>query len=152
MRSLVIVMLAARFAAAQPGMVPPASAYQPASTSDDREVPNVGGAMVGDALVGFGLGQAIEGRWGETGWIFTFGETIATGVFFDGLARMSCTYAPSHIRECGDGNGLALGGAIALTVLRVAGFIDTSVGPLRHNARVRAIRARLEPNGLAFRF
>jgi hypothetical protein len=160
MRSLVIVMIACRVAAAQPGNVPPAYAYQPALTSDDRdllasgEIPNVGAAIAVDAFVGFGIGQAIEGRWGETGWIFTFGETIATGVFFDGLMR-SFTCGPSpRDRQCSSENGLALGGALALTVLRVWGFIDTTVGPLHHNARVRALRARLEPNagGLALRF
>ncbi len=162
MRSLIIVAIACRLAAAQPGNVPPAYAYQPALTSDDREllasgeIPNVGGAMVADAFVGFGLGQAIEGRWGETGWIFTFGETIATAVFFDGLVRtFDCGPTPSlGVRRCPSDNGLALGGAIALTVLRVWGIVDTTVGPVHHNARLRALRARLEPNagGLALRF
>jgi hypothetical protein len=162
MRSLVIVVIACRLAAAQPGNVPPAYAYQPALSSDDRgllasgEIPNVGAAIAADALVGFGIGQAIEHRWSETGWIFTFGETIATAVFFDGLVRtVDCGFPPSqHERQCSNDNNLALGGAIALTVLRVWGFLDTTVGPVHHNARLRALRARLEPSagGLALRF
>jgi hypothetical protein len=158
MKHLVIAMLACRLAAAQPGNVPPAYAYQP--SPDDREllasgeIPHVGGAMVADAFVGFGLGQAIEGRWSETGWIFTFGETIATAVFFDGLAQTICTGPSPRCGNNSNANGLALGGALALTVLRVWGFIDTSVVPLRHNARLRELRARLEPStgGLALRF
>jgi hypothetical protein len=160
MRHLAIAMITCRLAAAQPSNVPPAYAYQPALSNDDREllaageIPHVGGAMVADAFVGFGLGQAIEGRWGETGWIFTFGETIATAVFFDGLAQTICTAPNSRCGNNSSANGIALGGALALTVLRVWGFVDASVGPLRHNARVRELRARLEPSasGLAFRF
>ena len=70
-------------------------------------------------------------------------------------AVSNCDFAPSQVgRHCSDGNGLALGGAIALTVLRVWGVVDTAVGPSRHNARLRALRARLEPSagGLALRF
>ena len=83
-----LVAVLAGSAAAQPGLTPPSYAYAgppPLSlqlTDDDVKLLNRGeisddrwlGGGVASVLVGFGVGQAIEGRWGETGWIFTLGE------------------------------------------------------------------------------
>lgn len=107
----------------------------------------VGGVLV-DGLVGYGLGQAFQHRWTETGWIFTLGEGGATIGFFAGMAQSlsQCFEAPGlpH-HSCSTGNSLMLGSAIALTVFRVASMIDAGVGPARHNARVRALRGRVLP-------
>src|SRR5262245_13896284 len=36
---------------------------------------------VASLFFGLGLGQAVQGRWTETGWIFTLGEGVTAGMF-----------------------------------------------------------------------
>ncbi len=68
----------------QPGMVPAPYAYQP--TPEEQSLLasgyiNDGTMLAGGAvafLLGFGIGQGVEGRWHDTGWIFTLGESVAT--------------------------------------------------------------------------
>lgn len=158
MRSLIVpaVIASTGVAAAQPGMVPPAYSYQPAQplSDDDRallergEISHdqiVGGAVL-EGVFGFGLGQAYQHRWTQTGWIYTFGEAGSFVTFMDGVFEgiRQCD-GPRHGGPCSAGSGVALGGAIALFAFRVIGTIDAAVVPRWHNAKVRALRARLAP-------
>ena len=45
----------------------------------------VTGGVIG-TITGFGVGQAIHGRYWKTGWIFTLGEGAGLGLFFVGTA------------------------------------------------------------------
>lgn len=106
------------------------------------------GGMLGTFL-GFGLGHAAQGRYGELGWIFTAGEIASMTAMFTGLVRcLNGEYESNDdvvIRNNGcQGNEatLLIGGAIGFMVFRTWEMIDSWVGPTRHNARVRAARAK----------
>jgi hypothetical protein len=104
---------------------------------------------VASVFLGFGIGQLIEGRWTESGWIFTLGESAS-------LLAISMAYVEGH-RDCGqygcNGNPwitgyLGLVGLIGLAAFRGCGIRDAHLGPHRHNERVRELRRRLgQPPG-----
>lgn len=93
--------------------------------------------------LGFGIGQAIQGRWSSDGWKFTLGEGASLAALLVGIATIW--------QDCGidevcrdDGGGLLLvGGVIGLGVFRVWSVVDAFGVPPGHNRRVRAIRARM---------
>src|SRR5512146_1511966 len=114
--ALALVMIGAGAAAAQPGMTepqpppppgsygpPPAGyapmpyAYQPPVqlTPEERELLDQGeisdGQHIGGGamalFVGLGVGQAVQGRWHDTGWIFTLGEPVAVTIMMIGVAE-----------------------------------------------------------------
>ncbi len=95
---------------------------------------HVGGGFV-SLVVGFGLGQAIQGRWADDGWKFTVGEGAAlvgmiagTQVGFD---------------SGGDIPLLFMGSALVFLGLRLWDIYDAVAEPPRHNARVRMLRVQL---------
>ncbi len=99
-----------------------------------------GGQIVGGALMsawlGFGLGQAIEGRWSDTGWKFALGEAGAVTLILAGA-----------FRDCGDGDcnpneTMITIGVVGYVVLRGWQFIDVFTGASSHNNRVRELRIR----------
>jgi hypothetical protein len=134
---------------------PPAYAYQPevALTADDQAVLAQGEIedtqVIAGGLVAFGLGlgaaQAIEGRWLDKGWIFTFGEPIALTVLMAGVVKSVSSDCPasSGCQSGGDGTGTMIAGLIGYGVLRIWGFADAVIAPSLHNDRVRALRQRL---------
>ncbi len=98
----------------------------------------IGGAVAA-GLLGGGLGQAIEGRWYETGWIFTAGEPVflATGII--GISQCPET-------RCGGApRAVALVGFVGYAGLRLWGFFDAVLAPRKHNRRIRALRERAVP-------
>ena len=140
---------------AQPGqtpVLPPANTYQPAITlsANDQALLNIGeitdgqriGGVAAAFFVGLGLGQIVEGRWSDTGWIFTFGEIASVGLVVHGAAEALSTCGPGH-GNCGGNNGWLLGGMLALCTFRVWEVIDAAVVPQRHNARLRALKVRM---------
>jgi len=150
-------LLVARVASAQPSLTQPMWPPPPPQlvlSEDDRELLargeidgtqtalGVGGAV----FIGLGVGQAIEGRWSDTGWIFTFGEPAAMVVAVVGLASsFSCDGGPnqSHCGNQHSAEALAIGGLIGLVGLRVWEIGDSYFGPMRRNDRVRDLRLRL---------
>lgn len=172
--SLLALLLTAEVASAQPGVTPPGASPEgaacsvctvpqhyvvqsPRLTRAEAEILNEGeissGQHVGGALaawsVGFGLGHAIQGRWGKKGWVFTVGESLSLGMVF---------YALQNVKgECLDidapGNyycepdsprslNVALGAGLAFAGLRVWEIVDSLSGPAEHNRKVRELRAR----------
>ncbi len=128
MRSLALLialsLVSVTTAAAQPAMMP-MTAEEPI----DAEIgtgAHVGG-VVANVFIGFGLGQAIQGRWTETGWMFTLGTAVTLGAFFGGT---------------GGNATLALAGMVGFGVVYGLGIYDAAAGPSRHNARVREERMR----------
>jgi len=108
------------------------------------------GAYVGGGLTatffGFGIGQAIQGRWDDTGWIFTLGEGGSVALMVYGWAKAwdcSDTYGNDDQRCQDRGVTLFFGGLLALSGFRIWEIVDAWVAPPRHNARVRELRARI---------
>lgn len=102
------------------------------------------GGVVVNWLVGFGLGQAIQGRWDETGWIFTLGEAVTFGALIYGLSQ-SCLLFCTEEQE--DRNRevapLLIGGLIGYLGFHIWSIADAAIGPAKHNRKVRELRMRL---------
>jgi hypothetical protein len=113
---------------------------------------HLGGGLAA-LFVGFGVGQAVQGRWGRKGWIFTVGELGSMAVMFYGLfsAFDNCAAADSDPyasdtscdRAFSRGFGLMLGGMLALSVFRVWETVDAFVAPPQHNRELLELRTRL---------
>jgi hypothetical protein len=106
------------------------------------------GQIVGGGLIavffGFGLGQAVEGRFGDTGWIFLLGEGASYGALIAGLvdALGDCATSDTQCHH-GSGAGLLVAGMVGFLVFHVWGAVDAFTGPADHNRRVRDLRMRL---------
>lgn len=92
------------------------------------------GGGVASIFFGFGLGQAIQGRWSERGWLFTVGESASVVAMVVGITQ--------SIANDGD-PWLFIGGYIALLGFRIWGAVDAFVEPPKHNQRVRLLRMKL---------
>jgi hypothetical protein len=95
----------------------------------------VGGAVAA-GLVGFGSGQAIQGRWRRTGWIFSAAEPAALAVGIIGLWQCpdeGCS---------GLSQAAALTGFLGFIGLRAWGFFDAVIAPGNHNRRLQRLRVR----------
>jgi hypothetical protein len=106
------------------------------------------GAVIADVVVGYGVGQAIEGRWRETGWQLAIGDTAFSGVFMVGLMAAALPHGPGcHEPGCAGTqihtNAAMIIGLVGLGLVRTAGAIDAVVGANDHNRRVRELRARV---------
>jgi hypothetical protein len=137
--------------------VPPPYAYQPQQiqlTAEDAELlqrgeisdgQHLGGGVVA-IMFGFGIGQAIQGRWSDTGWIFTLGETASIVALVAGAVK-SLDNCPLLENQCtnnnNDGEGLLIAGVVGIVVFRTWEVVDAFMGPVKHNARVRDLRMRL---------
>jgi hypothetical protein len=97
------------------------------------------GGVAANWLFGFGIGQAIQGRWSDTGWIFTLGEAAGITLIVAGAVR-SCFGC-----EGGDNDGAALviGGAIGYVAFHIWSIVDAATGPANHNRKVRALKQRV---------
>jgi hypothetical protein len=154
-KHLVAIALVAATAHAQ---VPAPSAYQPRLDPDDQRVLDIGEISNGRQVLGtvlaiwpgFGLGQAVEGRWHERGWIFTLGEAGSLGVY---AVAASCAFTKGQ--SCSDtAYDIAVVGVISLAAFHVAGILDAAIAPPFHNHRLHELRARIAPaqGGIALRF
>jgi hypothetical protein len=98
-------------------------------------------------FIGFGSGQAIQGRWSDTGWIFTLGETASFVAMIAGAIRVVETCGSEHDVETdcssAEGGPLLIAGALGITVFRIWGTVDAFSGPVSHNRRVRELKYRL---------
>jgi len=141
--------------------VPPPYAYQPQPvqlTADENELLQQGeisdgqhvGGGVAALFFGFGIGQAVQGRWTETGWIFTLGEGASVVALFSGFVKVlqsdNCDSSgdPVPVSSCHrDGEGLLWAGLIGYLVFHTWEVVDAFIGPPKHNAKVRALKMRL---------
>jgi len=113
---------------------------------------HLGGGLAA-LFVGFGVGQAVQGRWSRKGYIFTIGEGVSIAVMFYGVFSFvdRCAAAdadPSASdtacdRALSRGFGLMLGGMLALSVFRVWETVDAFVAPPQHNRELLELRTRL---------
>lgn len=112
---------------------------------------HLGGGVV-SLFFGFGVGQAVQGRWSQKGYIFTFGEAASFGAMIYGMVTLvSACHGNDDLyyeeycdrRDERRGATLLIGGALALGVFRIWEVVDAFTGPAEHNRQVRALRARL---------
>lgn len=157
--AILIVLGLTGAAAAQPGnqppypppppYAPPAHGYVPVQLSlEEQQLLAKGeislGAHAGGValnwLFGFGVGHAVQGRWGERGWIFTLGELGSVAAIVYGVTRI-CTGCDD--RQNDDALTLVFGGLLAYAGFHIWSIADAAIGPARHNDRVRALKLRL---------
>jgi hypothetical protein len=98
-------------------------------------------------FVGWGIGQAVEGRWHDTGWIFSLGESASLAAIIGGaIGIVNCEGVDPAQTSCTGGDamsgGFLIGGLIALTGFRIWEVVDAFVGPSGHNERVHELRRR----------
>ena len=136
--------------------VPPPYQYQPVQiTTDEQDLLNqgeitdnrhVGGILV-SLFFGLGIGQAVQGRYGDTGWIFTVGETASTVALFVGVFKtLDHCFDTIDDHTCNNdstGSVLLIGGFVGLAAFRIWEIVDAITGPPKHNARLRELRMRL---------
>ena len=109
-----------------------------------------GGAL--GTLFGFGIGQAVQGRYLDTGWIFTVGEVGSLGLMVAGASdsTIGCATSYSYYSTCTSrvDSKLALG-LVAFVVVRIWELIDVWIGPVTHNDKYRRLKKRYgeEANG-----
>ena len=144
----------------QPQQYPPApQQYQPGYgypvglTPEEHELLMDGeissGAHFGGGLaalfLGFGSGQAIQGRWSDTGWIFTLGEAASFAALIGGVVRTvdDCNHTGETGCDHSDGPPLIIAGLIGFTVFRIWEIVDAFGGPNDHNRRVRELKFRM---------
>lgn len=155
--SLVSPTLSARADDAAPA-APAASNPHPATLSEDDqealakgEIPiprYVAGGVVGTAIVGFGVGQAIQGRYRDTGWIFTTTEAASVVVLAIGVAQstFSCADNTSPYQFVPTCNAniapLFWVGLASLVGFRIWEIVDLWVGPPRQNRAYRRAKAK----------
>jgi hypothetical protein len=136
-------------------MVPPPYQYVPVQlTTDEQDLLSQGeitdGRHVGGILVslffGLGIGQAVQGRYGDTGWIFTVGEAASMVALIVGVVKTLDDCFDFDDRGCHEdstGSVLLTGGVIGLFGFRIWEIVDAITGPPRHNTRLRQLRMRL---------
>ncbi len=138
----------------QPYSQPPPPGYAPVAlqlTPDQVELLQKGeiseGQHIGGGAValffGFGIGQAVQGRYSETGWIFTLGEGASIAALFVGIGRVADCIGDERCSTNNDAGILITGGLIGYLVFRTWGTIDAFTGPAKHNRKVRELRMRL---------
>jgi hypothetical protein len=137
-----------------PGYVPPPQGYIPVQlTADDQQLLQKGeisegahvGGVVTSLLFGFGVGQAVQGRYGETGWIFTLGEAASMAALMYGILHSFDSCFDSTSSSCNDDvDGIYIvGGLVGLLGFRVWEIVDAVGGPSKHNRKVRELKMRL---------
>ncbi len=97
----------------------------------------VTGGVVG-TIFGLGIGQAINGNYGTTGWIFTVTEVVGTGMFWSGIGLgivggifNSVTKGPaSGAQTAAAGLGLTIAGALVYTAFRIWDIVDLWETPI----------------------
>lgn len=131
-----------------PGYYPPQGYYQqqPQLTLDERELLADGEISSGQVVMGvvlngwlgFGLGQAVQGRWSDTGWIFTVGEPLALTI------ALSTAIGCDVDGVCNDRERtVILGSLLGFFGLRLWSIVDAVTGPRAHNRRVRDLQMRM---------
>lgn len=105
----------------------------------------VAGGVV-SAVVGFGIGHTVQGRWLERGWVFTAGEGASLLIAFTGaVATIGCGgHSDSATGDkCDTSVGMLIGGYLAFVGFRVWEIADAFAVPPIRNARVRNLKKRL---------
>lgn len=133
--------------------VPPPQQYSPIQlTAEEQALLSSGeisdnqyyGGAIASLFFGLGIGQAVQGRWVDTGWIFTVGEVASMTALIVGIGRSlgACGF-PDETCNTHAGESLMIGGLVGLAVFRIWEVVDAFSAPPKHNQRVRALKLRL---------
>jgi hypothetical protein len=101
--------------------------------------------VLASVALGFGTGQAVQGRWHDTGWIFTLGESVSLITL---VASMPAAFSdcfdcgPSHQHDADRAAQVMIGSLLVFAGLHIWEIGDAAIGPSTHNQRYRAVRAR----------
>lgn len=137
-----------------PHQYQPGYAYPAGLTPEEHELlmdgeissgQHIGGGVAA-LFLGFGTGQAVQGRWSDTGWIFTLGEAASFAVLIGGVVRTvdDCDLdGDDNCDDNSDGPPLIIAGLIGFTVFRIWEIVDAFSGPNEHNRRVRELKFRM---------
>lgn len=147
---LILSLILSQFALATPAMAAP---------RDMSTAQYVASGVLG-TIVGLGAGQAAQGRYMKTGWIFTLTQTAGAALFSAGTAYsllensllpitlgLAC-FSPvakseyqemtkDTVNEINKGTQVALGGAALYGLSRAVDFVDLWVSPLRRNTAAK---------------
>jgi len=106
---------------------------------------HIGGGLAA-LFLGFGIGQGIQGRWSDNGWLFTLGEVGALGLILYGATRtFDCFDGVDHTGgtcRSDAGTGSLIVGALGFAGLRIWETIDAFAAPSEHNRRVRMVKLK----------
>jgi hypothetical protein len=131
--------------------VPPPYGYQPVAvqlTVEEHErlqrgeisdMAHVGGGMA-NVFLGFGIGQAIQGRWSEKGWLFTVGGAAS-------ITAMVVGAVSAFENDSNEAPILFIGGYIGFLAFHIWGAVDAFIEPPKHNRKLRELRMRLGMTG-----
>jgi hypothetical protein len=102
------------------------------------------GAGILGSLVGFGSGQAVEGRYLTPGMIFSIGE--GTGVALMLISPIFSEQSAHDRQEYGDDEprAIAVLGLTVFSLFRIADIVDVWLAPPILNARYRRVKAKQE--------
>jgi hypothetical protein len=137
---------AAEMPAPVPGVELSSSDHRVLAIGEISEDAHLGGGAIG-TLVGFGLGHAVQGRYGDKGWIFTIGDIVGMGLFL--LATIDCAFEVGGSQTCESKNRLQLGTALFVG-FRIWEIVDVWAGPPAHNRRYRELKGRVTPQARLF--
>ncbi|MEO8552876.1 MAG: hypothetical protein ABI678_23015, partial [Kofleriaceae bacterium] len=99
------------------------------------------GGVASALTLGFGSGQAVQGRWRDTGWIFTVGEAASIGVL--AFAWPSSTRPAGCYSYCQTGSeSVAIGAIVALLAIHTWEIGDAIIAPGLRNQRFRRLTNR----------
>jgi len=137
----------------QPQPVQPPPYYQPVAvqlTAGEHALLQKGeisdGAHIAGGAValglGFGLGQAVQGRWAEKGWLFTVGSAASVAAIVVGVSSLNS--------DSDEVPALFIAGYLSFLVFHVWGTVDAFIEPPKHNRRVRELKMRLGMPGPYF--
>lgn len=100
------------------------------------------GGVAANWFFGFGIGQAIQGRWSDTGWMFALGEAAGITVAIVGVTQLCFDCEGEDVSNDGAGTMIAVG-LIGYMVTHVWSIVDAAIGPANHNGKVRTLKRRL---------
>ena len=96
------------------------------------------GAVVG-TVYGWGIGHLIQGRWLETGYIFTLGEGVSgVGMVAGLIGVIEC----NRESACQISTATFFLSGMAYLAFRITEVHDLWAGPAEHNREVRRLRQR----------
>jgi hypothetical protein len=100
-----------------------------------------GGALA--LFFGFGLGQAVQGRWSEKGYIFTLADAVTGGVFMWSTFHLIFCFEGCSERDTDRYATMMLISGLGHLVFRTWETVDAFSAPGEHNRRLRALHMRL---------
>jgi hypothetical protein len=84
-----------------------------------------------------------QGRWSETGWIFTFGEAASIAAIVYGVSQLDFADDETSSSSNDNSGALIVGGLIGYLGIHIWSIVDAATGPASHNRKLRALKQRV---------